>query len=122
MKAENENTGRVEKVIDTKKEEEEAVTEEAVAPAVDLSYVYNAAADVVASLSEKSASEVDEEFTKELSSSSPPVEDKVTIAITPSVEEYVKKTQDAVPTKTDANVEDSAESKAVKQAECCIIC
>lgn len=96
---------------------------------MDLSYVYNAAADVVASLSEKSASHdgadvnVDEEFKKVLASPSPPVEeDKAAVVMTPSAEEYIEKTHDAVRTKTDAKAEDAAESKAVKQAECCIIC
>lgn len=127
VKAENEDIGTVKKVINTTKDDETAVTEDAVAPAVDLSYVYNAAADVVASLSEKSASHdgadvgVDEEFRKVLASPSPPVEDAA-VVMTPSAEEYLQKTQDSVRTKTDAKVEDAAESKAVKQAECCIIC
>ena len=128
MKAENEDIGTVEKVTDTTKDDETAVTEDAVAPVVDLSYVYNAAADVVASLSEKSAShdggadvDVDEEFKKVLASPSPPVEEAA-VVMTPSAEDYLDKSQDAVRTKTDSKVEDAAESKAVKQAECCIIC
>lgn len=127
MKAENEDIGTVEKVIDTTKDDGTAVTEDAVAPVVDLSYVYNAAADVVASLSEKSAShdgadvDVDEELKKVLASPSPPVEEAA-VVMTPSAEDYLDKSQDAVRTKTDSKVEDAAESKAVKQAECCIIC
>lgn len=111
----------MEKAIDTTKDDKTAVTEDTVAPAVDLSYVYNAAADVVASLSEKSAShDGDEEFKKILASPNPPEE--ADLVMTPSAEEYLEKTQDAVRTKTNATVEDAAESKAVKQAECCIIC
>lgn len=127
VKAENEDIGTVEKVIDTTKDDETDVTEDAVAPVVDLSYVYNAAADVVASLSEKSAShdgadvDVDEELKKVLASPSPPVEEAA-VVMTPSAEDYLDKSQDAVRTKTDSKVEDAAESKAVKQAECCIIC
>lgn len=123
MKAENEDIGTVEKVIDTTKDDETAVTEDAVAPVVDLSYVYNAAADVVASLSEKSAShdgadvDVDEEFKKVLASPSPPVEEAA-VVMTPPAEDYLDKSQDAVRTKTDSKDEDAA----VKQAECCIIC